>query len=205
MCDLILYQLSTSSQKLPDTAIAKPVPPSPPTSASIAFSPAAPKKDTGTCTTPAARILAGRCTDSGRNVAWDCGEFNQSALAPQFLASSNYARLAKKPQRSILFLAVTGEEKGLLGSDYFAEYPTVPRSQIAANVNMDSLNVLFDFRDVVMEGSEHSSLGKIAAEATSKMGLTVTPDPEPGINTRSPHLCVRPSSRSNIGPRWASL
>ena len=90
-----------------------------------------------------------------------------------------FAQLEQRPQRSVLFLAVTGEEKGLLGSDYFAEYPTVPRSQITANVNMDGVNARFDFREVVMEGSEHSSLGQIAAVATSKMGLKIAPDLEP--------------------------
>jgi len=87
--------------------------------------------------------------------------------------------LNPRPRRSVIFLAVTGEEKGLLGSEYFAENPTVPRTQIVANVNMDGLNHLFDYRAVVMQGADHSSLGKIAAQAAARMGVTLEPDPEP--------------------------
>jgi Zn-dependent M28 family amino/carboxypeptidase len=90
-----------------------------------------------------------------------------------------FLSLNPRPRRSIIFLAVTGEEKGLLGSDYFAENPTVPRTQIVANVNMDGVNHLFDYRAVVMQGADHSSLGRIAAQAAGRMGVMLEPDPEP--------------------------
>jgi Zn-dependent M28 family amino/carboxypeptidase len=90
-------------------------------------------------------------------------------------------RLESRPRRSIIFLGPTAEEKGLLGSDYFAEYPTVPRSQIVADVNMDSQNLQFDFRDVQVLGAEHSTLGGDAARAATKMNLEVSPDLQPDL------------------------
>ena len=113
--------------------------------------------------------------DSIYNGAMD----NATGTAALIEIARAVARLGQRPKRSIIFLALTGEEKGLLGSDYFAEYPTVPRSQIVANVNIDPLNALFNFRDVVALGGEHSSLGAVAARAASEMALEVTPDPAP--------------------------
>ncbi len=83
------------------------------------------------------------------------------------------------PRRSILFLAVTGEEEGLLGSDYFAHYPTVPLKQIVADINMDGVTLFYDFRDVVPLGAEHSSLGPVVGDVAQHFGLEVSPDPMP--------------------------
>ena len=83
------------------------------------------------------------------------------------------------PRRSLLFVAVTGEEEGLLGSDYYAHNPTVPVSQMAADVNMDEVSFLYDFRDIVPLGGEHSSLGAVAEDVARHMGLEVSPDPAP--------------------------
>ena len=76
-------------------------------------------------------------------------------------------------RRSLLFLAVTGEEEGLLGSDYYAHNPTVPIAQIVANINMDEVSFLYDFKDIVPLGGEHSSLGAVADDVARHMGLTV--------------------------------
>ena len=88
-----------------------------------------------------------------------------------------------------MFVAVTGEERGLLGSDYFAANPTVPRSQIVANVNMDGSNLLFDFLDVVDIGGEHSTLGAVFRRAAGKLGVEAVADPTPEQNffVRSDH------------------
>ncbi|GJL93820.1 MAG: aminopeptidase [Hyphococcus sp.] len=93
------------------------------------------------------------------------------------------------PARSILFIALTGEEKGLLGADYFAHYPTVAKSGLAANVNLDMPLAFHPFTDVVAFGAERSSLGPIVREATAKIGVTLSPDPVPeqGLFTRSDH------------------
>jgi len=93
------------------------------------------------------------------------------------------------PRRSLLFVAVTAEEKGLVGSDYFANNPSVPAGAIAADVNVDMPMLLYDFGDVIAYGSEHSSLGNAVAQAARESGVAVTPDPFPEQNLfiRSDH------------------
>jgi Zn-dependent M28 family amino/carboxypeptidase len=90
-----------------------------------------------------------------------------------------FAALPKRPPRSILFLGVTAEEKGLLGSDYFAHHPTVPLANIVANVNCDFLTGWWTPHDVVALGAEHSSLGEDVGAAAAALGLTVSADPAP--------------------------
>lgn len=84
-----------------------------------------------------------------------------------------------RPDRSVLFLAVGGEEKGLLGSDFFADHPTVPVEDIVANVNLDMPLFLYPLADVVAFGAEHSSLDGHVEEAAGLAGLKVSPDPMP--------------------------
>jgi len=93
------------------------------------------------------------------------------------------------PKRSILVLAVTAEEKGLLGADYFAHYPTLAAGKIVANVNLDMPLTLYPFVDVIAFGAERSSLGSVVREAAASMNVTLIPDPMPelGIFTRSDH------------------
>jgi len=100
-----------------------------------------------------------------------------------------YASADVKPRRSIIFAAVTGEEPGLLGSQYFAKYPTVKKSSIVANVNVDMPILLYDFTDIIAFGADRSSLGPITREAVSQIGVTLSPDPMPeqGVFTRSDH------------------
>ena len=92
-------------------------------------------------------------------------------------------------KRSILFIAVTGEEKGLLGSDYFSRHPTVPIEQIIANVNIDMPLILYPIGDVIAFGAEHSSMGNYVQRAAEKIGLQLSPDPMPEQNifVRSDH------------------
>ena len=104
---------------------------------------------------------------------------NASGAAALLALARAYSELPKAPRRSILFLAVAGEEEGLLGSDYYAHYPTVPISQIAANVNMDGLSLFYDFRDIVPLGAEHSSLMAEVKQTAQHFGLEVSPDPLP--------------------------
>jgi Zn-dependent M28 family amino/carboxypeptidase len=84
-----------------------------------------------------------------------------------------------KPKRSVLFVALTGEEKGEQGSDFFAHAPPVPKQSIVADVNMDMFLMIFPIADLVPLGGEHSSLGAMAAEAARGAGLTISPDPYP--------------------------
>jgi hypothetical protein len=90
-----------------------------------------------------------------------------------------FASMPTAPRRSLLFLAVTAEEEGLLGSDYYAHNPTVPISSIVANVNMDEVALLYDFRDIVALGGEHSTLGSIVDDVAHHMNLEISPDPTP--------------------------
>lgn len=93
-----------------------------------------------------------------------------------------------KPRRSILFLAVTAEEKGLVGSDYFAHNPTV-KGTIVADVNLDMPIITYPFEDIVVYGANHSTLGPIVAKAAAEIGVKMSDDPLPGENifVRSDH------------------
>ncbi|HVJ01294.1 MAG TPA: M20/M25/M40 family metallo-hydrolase [Sphingomonas sp.] len=85
----------------------------------------------------------------------------------------------KRPRRSILFVALTAEEKGLIGSDYFAHHPTVPQGALVANVNLDMPILTYKLHDLVILGGERSSLGPALTAAAATEGLATVPDPEP--------------------------
>ena len=114
---------------------------------------------------------------------------NAAGIAAMLEAARALTAEPVKPRRSILFLAVTAEEKGLLGSEYYALNPTVPRDRIVAVVNLDMPVLLYDFTDVIAFGAQHSSLQKVAEAAVAGAGLTLTPDPMPdqSIFVRSDH------------------
>jgi Zn-dependent M28 family amino/carboxypeptidase len=90
-----------------------------------------------------------------------------------------FAALPARPPRSVLVLGVTGEEKGLLGSEYFAHHPTVPLAGIVADVNMDGGLGAWRPHDMVVLGAEHSTLERASRAALAASGLTLSPDPEP--------------------------
>ena len=100
-----------------------------------------------------------------------------------------FSLMEKRPKRSILFVAVTGEEKGLLGSDYYAQNPTVPANSMVANVNLDMPILTYEFADVIAFGAEHSDLKTSVTLAAEKIGLSLSPDPWPdqALFTRSDH------------------
>jgi Zn-dependent M28 family amino/carboxypeptidase len=114
---------------------------------------------------------------------------NASGVAVMLETARLFAQMPVKPKRSILFIALTGEEKGLLGSDFFASNPTVPLKDIVANVNLDMPLLTYDFSNVVAFGAEHSSLKSATASAMRKMNLELIADPWPeqGLFTRSDH------------------
>ena len=90
-----------------------------------------------------------------------------------------FASLPKRPNRSTLFLAATAEEKGLLGADYFAHYPTVPAASLVADVNMDGASVFYTFKDIVPLGAEHTTMADTVNRAAAALHLQVSPDPMP--------------------------
>jgi len=104
---------------------------------------------------------------------------NASGCAILLEVARAFARMNPRPKRSLLFVAVTGEEAGLLGSDYFASNPTVPKEDIVANVNMDEDQMLWPLVDIIPFGAEHSSLGAVVKQAAARLNLELSPDPMP--------------------------
>ena len=102
------------------------------------------------------------------------------------------------PARSVMFIALTAEESGLLGSDYFAHHPTVPIDKIVANVNLDMPLFLYPVADLVAFGSEHSSLEGDVALAANAEGFSMTPNPLPEENlfVRSDQYSFRAPGRT---------
>ncbi len=97
---------------------------------------------------------------------------------------------AARPKRSVLFLAVTGEEKGLLGARHYATTPLYPLAKTVANINIDGAQFIGPSRDIEVIGYGNSTLDDIAAAILKKSGRTLTPDTEPekGFFYRSDHF-----------------
>jgi hypothetical protein len=104
---------------------------------------------------------------------------NAMGVSTMLEVARAFAASGQKPRRSMLFLALTAEEKGLIGSDYFAHYPTVPKDRLVADINMDMPILTFPLVDVVALGGERSSLGPAIEAAAAAEGLKVVPDPAP--------------------------
>jgi Zn-dependent M28 family amino/carboxypeptidase len=98
--------------------------------------------------------------------------------------------LAQRPQRSFLFLITTGEEQGLIGSEWYSLHPLVPLNKTAADINLDSMNILGPTADFVPLGAERSSLKAVVDQIARERGLRISPDPRPeqGSFYRSDHF-----------------
>jgi Zn-dependent M28 family amino/carboxypeptidase len=104
---------------------------------------------------------------------------NASGIASLIETARGLSARMDRPKRSVLFVAVTAEEKGLLGSRYFANHPTVPATAMVANVNMDMFLPLFPMKAVMVFGLDESDLGATVRRVATSMGFTVQGDPEP--------------------------
>jgi Zn-dependent M28 family amino/carboxypeptidase len=115
---------------------------------------------------------------------------NASGTAALLEIARAYKQLKTPPRSSILFLSVTAEEQGLLGSRYYAEHPLYPLARSAMDINMDAMNVHGRTRDIVMIGMGNSTLDETVADVARQQGRTVKPDPEPekGSFYRSDHF-----------------
>lgn len=108
---------------------------------------------------------------------------NASGSAALLDLAKSFASSQEKPKRSLLFLWVTAEEKGELGSRYFAAHPTVPKQNIVADVNMDMFLPIIPLKVLTVLGLDESDLGEWAREAAQQQGVPVQADPQPERNT----------------------
>jgi Zn-dependent M28 family amino/carboxypeptidase len=115
---------------------------------------------------------------------------NASGTAGLLELAKAFKNLGKKPERTVVFLAVTAEEQGLWGSAWYAENPVYPKEQTVANINMDGINPYGKMNDVMVVGSGQSELEDYLTEEAAKVGRTIVPDDEPekGYYFRSDHF-----------------
>ncbi|MGH9869891.1 MAG: M20/M25/M40 family metallo-hydrolase [Candidatus Polarisedimenticolia bacterium] len=115
---------------------------------------------------------------------------NASGVATMLELARAFRLASVKPRRAVLFAAVTAEEQGLRGSEYYAAHPTFPAGKIAANVNMDGVSVMGITKDMTFLGGERSSLKTLIEDASKEFGFTIAPDahPEQGSFYRSDHF-----------------
>lgn len=108
---------------------------------------------------------------------------NAAGVASLLEIARGYREGKVRPRRSILFVAVTAEEKGLLGSRYFTRRPTVPKANLVADINLDMPLPLWPLTSLVVLGQDESSLGADARATGAAMGLPVIADPLPDRNS----------------------
>ncbi len=111
--------------------------------------------------------------DKIRNGVYD------NAIGVALMLETARAIAAAPPKRSVMFIALTAEESGLLGSDFFVNNPTVPMASIVANINLDMPLFLYPVADLVAFGSQHSSMQDIAEKSAADEGFVFSPDPMP--------------------------
>lgn len=104
---------------------------------------------------------------------------NALGIAVMLQAATELKADAAAPRRSLLFVAVTAEERGLLGATHFAQFPTVAKESLVANINMDMPVFLTEVTDVVPIGIEHSTLEADVQAAAGQLGVGLTADPKP--------------------------
>jgi len=131
----------------------------------------------------------GELHGEGHDDAINNGALDNASGISVMLETARLFTQGQAPRRSVLFLAVTAEEKGLVGSEYFANNPTIPTEQLAGVVNLDMPLLLYDFGDVIAFGAEHSTIGDAVQQAANREGVALTPDPFPEQNifVRSDH------------------
>jgi Zn-dependent M28 family amino/carboxypeptidase len=137
-------------------------------------------------------VGVGRPNAAGDTI-YNGAEDNAVGIASLIEEARRFKASGKAPRRSILFLAVTAEEKGLVGAEYFAHNPTfgagLPNAKMVANVNLDMPILTYKFEDVIAFGAERSTLGPIVKRAAASLGVGFSPDPMPeqGLFVRSDH------------------
>jgi Zn-dependent M28 family amino/carboxypeptidase len=117
---------------------------------------------------------------------------NASGVAAMLAVAEAFAALRERPRRSILFASVTAEEQGLLGSKHLAANPPVPAGRLAANINIDGMNIWGPTRDVAVIGLGKSSLDDWIRTIAQAQGRTVVAEsfPDKGSYYRSDHFSL---------------
>jgi hypothetical protein len=112
---------------------------------------------------------------------------NASGVAAMLAIAKAFGELPKAPRRTVYFASVTAEEQGLLGSEYLSKHPPLPAGRIAANINIDGVNIFGRTRDLTLIGYGKSSLDPIIVSLAKMQGRTVKPDqfPDRGFFYRS--------------------
>jgi len=130
-------------------------------------------------------IVPGGSGDRIANGAMD----NAAGIATMLEAARAFVESGQRPKRSVLFVALTAEEKGLFGSEYLSKYPVTAGKKLVADVNLDEPLMTYDFTDVIAFGAEHSTIGDTVGRAAASLGVKLSPDPAPGQNifVRSDH------------------
>ncbi|HVX38434.1 MAG TPA: M28 family metallopeptidase, partial [Gemmatimonadaceae bacterium] len=115
---------------------------------------------------------------------------NASGSSALLEIAKAYSKLSTPPRRSVLFLSVTAEEKGLLGAKYYATHPLYPLNKTVANINMDGMNQWGRTSDYTVIGLGNSTLDDVLTNVLASENRTVRPDPEPekGFYYRSDHF-----------------
>lgn len=126
---------------------------------------------------------------------WPFAKLPEIYRQPQFdWSDADVKQDAQSRLRVAALVDTTAEEKGLIGSDYFARKPTLARERLVGVINLDGAMPFFDLIDVISYGAASSTLGQTLARAASSLGISVSPDPAPeqAYFTRSDHYpCVR--------------
>ena len=120
------------------------------------------------------------------------GALDNAAGVATLLEVARAFQTGERPRRSVLIIANTAEEKGLLGAEYFARHPTVPANKITAGVDLDMPMLTYDFTDVTAFGADHSTVGQAIKKAGAAMNVALSPDPMPeqAIFVRSDHYAL---------------
>jgi Zn-dependent M28 family amino/carboxypeptidase len=134
----------------------------------------------------------GRRNDAkpGEDAIYNGASDNATGVAGLIELARAFATTQPRPQRSLLFVAVTAEESGLLGSEYFAAHPPLPVAQMAGGLNMDNLYAIGRTRDLTVIGYGASELDDDLRRAAAKQGRVLVPEPTPekGFYYRSDHF-----------------
>ena len=131
----------------------------------------------------------------GEDAVYNGALDNAAGVATMLEAARLFAAQPVRPKRSVLFIANTGEERGLLGADYYANHPTVPAQSIVGLVDLDMPLLLYPFTDVTAFGADHSTIGCNGRGGRQIDGHRGQPRPDAGRGDLHPFrsLYVRPA------------